>query len=70
MKKCEAVAYFGSQAALAAALKIKAPSVAEWGEYPPPLRQMQIQELSGGALKAESDCVPSAPPNGAQEAAA
>jgi hypothetical protein len=27
-----------------------------WGEYPPPLRQLQIQLLTGGQLIAEPDC--------------
>lgn len=43
----------GTQVLLAERLGIKQPSVAGWGEYPPPLRQIQIELLSGGALKAE-----------------
>ena len=43
----------GTQAALAALLSIKQPSVAKWGEYPPLVRQYQIEVLSNGRLKAE-----------------
>ena len=31
-------------------------TIAGWGEYPPPLRQLQIEVATGGALKAEPDC--------------
>jgi len=55
--KTEAVlAHYGTQYAVAAALGIRQPSVANWGEFPPPLRQLQIEALSGGALRAEPDC--------------
>lgn len=51
----EAIAFFGSQVALAEALGIKQPSVAEWvrnGAIPWP-RQFQIQHVSNGGLVAE-----------------
>lgn len=52
----QALAHFGdSKQALADALGIKVPSVYEWGEYPPPLRQIQLEQITGGALKAEPD---------------
>ena len=47
--------HFGTQVAVAAALGIKQPSVSEWKKEIPPLRQMQIQLITGGALRA--DCV-------------
>jgi hypothetical protein len=57
MTKDQAVAEFGTQVKLAEALGIKSQgSVAAWGEYPPPLRQLQIEALTGGKLKAEPDC--------------
>ena len=43
----------GTQLALAKRLGIKQPSIAEWGEHPPALRQLQIQRLSRGKLKAQ-----------------
>ena len=45
----------GTQVLLAERLDLKQPSIAAWGEYPPPLRQLQIEQVSGGALKAEPD---------------
>lgn len=51
----DAIAFFGSQAALAAALGIRQPSIAGWGETPPPLRQLQLQQLTLGKLKAAPD---------------
>jgi DNA-binding transcriptional regulator YdaS (Cro superfamily) len=55
MRKDEAVSFYGSQAALARALGIAQPSVADWGEYPPDRRQLQIERLTG-TLKAEPGC--------------
>lgn len=53
----EAIAWGGgTQLALAERLGIKQPSVAGWGEFPPALRQIQIERLSGGELKAEPGC--------------
>jgi DNA-binding transcriptional regulator YdaS (Cro superfamily) len=57
MRTDEALSYFGSQKALAEALGITQPSVAEWGEFPPGGRQLQIEKVTGGALKAEPDCM-------------
>jgi DNA-binding transcriptional regulator YdaS (Cro superfamily) len=48
------IRHFGTQSAAAAALGIKQPSVAEWKESIPPLRQMQIQLVTGGVLQADS----------------
>ena len=56
MKTAQAIAHYGSTYAVAAALGIKQPSVMGWGECPPPLRQLQIEALTQGALKAEPDC--------------
>ena len=57
MTKSEAIeALGGTQASLAVALGIKQSSVALWGEHPPPLRQLQIEALTVGRLRAEPDC--------------
>ena len=56
MKSIDAVNHWGSQKALADALGIQQPSVAAWGDYPPAMRQLQIEVKSGGALKAEPSC--------------
>ena len=56
MKTSAVFKFFGSKAAAAAALGLQTPSVYEWGEFPPPLRQIQYETLTGGALKAERSC--------------
>lgn len=55
MRTAEVIEHFGSQAAVARALNIKPPSVAEWGETVPPLRQLQIEKITGGKFKAAPD---------------
>lgn len=64
MTKDEAIKWAGTQVKLAEALGLSQGTIAGWREHPPELRQLQIEALSGGALKAEADCdkfrVPSA----------
>ena len=43
----------GTQVLLAEKLSINQPSVSAWGKYPPDIRQIQIERLSKGRLKAE-----------------
>lgn len=57
MKTDEAIKHFGTQQATANALEIKQSSVAEWGEYPPEVRQLQIHRLTQGKLRAESEVI-------------
>lgn len=52
MKTSTAVAYFGSKAALARALKISRQAVTDWGEDVPELRELQLEKLTDGALEA------------------
>jgi hypothetical protein len=58
MTKDEAIRHYGTQQALADALGIKQSSVAEWGEYPPELRQIQLEMLTGKKLRAERGVLP------------
>lgn len=53
MTTAEAVKHYGTQTKLAEALGIKQGSVAGWGEHPPALRQLQLQRITNGKLKAE-----------------
>lgn len=53
MTKAEAVTHFKTQQGVADALGIAQSTVAEWGIYPPPLRQLQLQQVTKGKLKAE-----------------
>jgi hypothetical protein len=55
MTTSEAISHFGSPTALARALGIAPPSLYGWGECPPPLRQIQLQQITRGALKADAD---------------
>ena len=52
MKTADAIAVFGNASALAKALGINRAAVPQWGETVPPLRQLQIQQLTLGKLKA------------------
>jgi transcriptional repressor of cell division inhibition gene dicB len=56
MTKDEAVAHFGTQVLLARALGMSQGSVSLWGERPPEIRQLQIEALTGGKLKAGPEC--------------
>lgn len=49
----DAVKHYGTQQKLADALGIKQSSVAGWKDYPPVLRQLQLQRITNGRLKAE-----------------
>jgi transcriptional repressor of cell division inhibition gene dicB len=53
MTTSDAVKHYGTQTKLAKALGIEQGSVSGWGEFPPPLRQLQIERLSKGKLRAE-----------------
>lgn len=56
MTKDQAVEHFKTQTALAAALGCDQSTVSGWGKYPPALRQLQIEALTKGELRAEADC--------------
>lgn len=59
MKKTDAIQHFGTQVALAAAIGVDQSTISKsWGEYPPPLRQLQLEALTGGLLKAEASILP------------
>jgi hypothetical protein len=53
MTTSDAVKHYGTQQKLADALGIRQGSVGGWGEYPPVLRQLQLQRITNGRLKAE-----------------
>ena len=56
MKKQEVLDYFGGVIATAKALGISQPSVSNWGEDLPELRQLELEQLTGGTLKAGPEC--------------
>jgi hypothetical protein len=56
MTKDQAVQHFGTQMELARALEMSQGSISLWDTYPPALRQLQLEALTKGALRAEPDC--------------
>ncbi len=52
MTKEEAISYFGTQAKLGKALKLKQPTISLWDSVPL-AHQMYLEKLTGGALKAD-----------------
>ena len=58
MNTADAVKHFGTQTHLASLLNTNQSTVASWGKFPPQLRQLQIESLSGGVLKAEKNILP------------
>ena len=56
MTKDQAVAHFGTQVKLAEALGMSQGSISLWGVAPPALRQLQIEALSRGVLRADPEC--------------
>lgn len=56
MKTQQAIDHYGSATALADALSVTLPAISQWGEFPPDKRQLQIERLTDGALKAEPGC--------------
>lgn len=57
MTKEEAIREFGTQVALAKALGLTQHTVSSWGEVPV-LRQLQIEVITEGRLKAGPECEP------------
>ena len=50
----DAIAHYGTQTALAAALNITRSAVSQWGRTVPELRQYQIELLTRGRLRART----------------
>lgn len=67
MTKQQAIDFYGSQQALAKALRLTQPSIAEWGDYPPALRQIQLEQLTKRKLRAEPDVFGPKPKRGKPE---
>lgn len=56
MTKEDAIKRWGTQTALGIALKVDQSTISGWGTHPPAWRQLQIEALTAGELKAEPDC--------------
>ncbi|WP_192483182.1 MULTISPECIES: Cro/CI family transcriptional regulator [Cysteiniphilum] len=53
MKTKEVIEYYGSQIATAKALQIATSSITTWGEFPPLIKQFEIERITNGELKAD-----------------
>ena len=60
VKTNDAINFFGSESALAKALGIKPSSVYDWRDVVPDLRQLQLESLTHGELKADERLKPPA----------
>jgi transcriptional repressor of cell division inhibition gene dicB len=58
MKKTDVVAHFKGVSKVAEALGISPGAVSQWPEDLPLLRQLQLEEITEGALKASKDARP------------
>lgn len=56
MNKAEVIQHFGSVGETARALGLSQPSVTNWGDQLPILRQLEIERLTRGVLKAGPEC--------------
>lgn len=54
MKKTDAINYYGSAKAVAAALQIWPQAVYKWGEYVPARAARELEQLTKGRLKREA----------------
>ena len=69
MLKQDVLDHFGGATATALKLGVSQPSVSNWTDPLPELRQLQIERLTGGALRAGPECEPYRVPLIAQAAA-
>lgn len=53
MRTDQAIAHYGTKAALARALRIKLPSIYSWGELVPLGRAYELQDITGGKLRVD-----------------
>lgn len=60
MNTLDVLNHYGTQAAVADALGIAQASISKWAKRDsvPQLRQLQLEALTGGALKAEKNILP------------
>ncbi len=56
MTTAEAINWFKTGTALAVALGCSSPAISQWDEFPPPLRQLELERLTKGELRAEPEC--------------
>lgn len=57
MRTQDAISYFTTAAALAERLGVTASAISQWGEHPPDARQLLLERITEGKLKAEPGCM-------------
>ena len=57
MKTQDAITHAGGSLKLAQLLKLTSGAISQWGDYPPENRQLQLERITLGALKAEPGCM-------------
>ena len=57
MKTSEAIKYAGGSLKLAQLLELTSGAISQWGDFPPDNRQLQLERISLGAIKAEPGCM-------------
>jgi len=58
MKTEDVIRYFGSKSKVARAVGIRVPSIDDWRETVPWMRQIQIEKLTKGKLKHDPRSIP------------
>lgn len=53
MRTQQAIQHFKTAKALADRLSLTQSAISQWGEYPPPARQLQIEKVTRKKLRAE-----------------
>ena len=56
MKTSDVVQFFGTQCKAAEALGMAQSSIASWGDSPPDARQLLVERVTNGQLKADPGC--------------
>lgn len=56
MKTTDAIVHFETATKLAGGIGVTVGAISQWGDYPPDRRQLQIERLTKGKLKAEPGC--------------
>lgn len=57
MKTETAINHAGTSKGLADLLGITPSAISQWGDEVPPARQLQLEAITGGELKADPDCL-------------
>lgn len=57
MRTLDAINHAKNATGLAELLGVTASAISQWGEFPPDARQLQLERLTVGALKAEPGCL-------------